>query len=389
MRVVILLMLIAAWTTESPAQSSRHFDAGIRATIPRHSPLIPQLNPPVPRIGDPFCHPHGRVYGPIYDPYLAAWGDNSWGPFGSVGWSHGLSYGPSLGAGYYRGYSYDAIGWNVYPLSPWGASPWSGPIVSMPQPATLQPLPAWMLDEAGLGQPEKLPPTARTEPSLRQPSTPEAQLRSARMQGIGDRFLKKRDFAAADKSYRSAIVSAPDRVDPYLRQALVKVARDDYRGAVTILREAVSVDPVFPARAETLDAILGPELHGLKVELKQKAADWTRVNIRDSDRLFLLGVLLFLDHDGRCHTLFDTAIKLSGEREHLMAFRQAELPAIAGAPLPELPLPPEAPLIAPEAVPENEPAPRVPLLVPAGLDPAELIPPGTSIPSEPTPVPDL
>lgn len=259
----------------------------------------------------------------------------------------------------------------------------------MPQPATLQPLPAWMLDEAGLGQPEKLPPTARTEPSLRQPSTPEAQLRSARMQGIGDRFLKKRDFAAADKSYRSAIVSAPDRVDPYLRQALVKVARDDYRGAVTILREAVSVDPVFPARAETLDAILGPELHGLKVELKQKAADWTRVNIRDSDRLFLLGVLLFLDHDGRCHTLFDTAIKLSGEREHLMAFRQAELPAIAGAPLPELPLPPEAPLIAPEAVPENEPAPRVPLLVPAGLDPAELIPPGTSIPSEPTPVPDL
>ncbi len=367
MRFLIVALLGLVWTANCPAQSSRYLQPGIKSTIPRHSPPIPQINPVIPRIGEPSCQ-SGRVYGPIYDPYLAGWSHGGWGPFGSAGYSNGLYYGPTVGFGvnygFHDGYGYSNLG---YPVSPWG------PVyTTAPQPS-VQPLPQWMLDDAGLGQPIKVRPTARRDPSLLEPSTPGAQLRSARMQGIGDRFLRDRDFTAAEKSYRSAIESAPDRPEPYVRLALVKVARDDYRGAVAALREAITVDPRFPERAESLDLILGPEQHGTKVQLKQKVADWTKVNVRDADRLFLLAVLMFLDGDNRCHTLLDTAIQLDGGREHLTAFREATVSSRPGVNVPGLLELPGEEAPPPEATPEGRPLPRAPLLVP----------------SDPTPVPEL
>ena len=57
-------------------------------------------------------------------------------------------------------------------------------------------------------------------------------------------------------------------------------------------------------------------------------ADWADANVRDSDRLFLMGVMLYCDDDSRAHEFFRGASKLAGgQGAHLHAFlKPAERP---------------------------------------------------------------
>ena len=246
-----------------------------------------------------------------------------------------------------------------------------------------------MIDEATVNPTLKSKPISQTHRSLVQPSTPEAQLRSVRMQAAGDRLFAKLDYSAAEKSYAKALQAAPDRPDSYVRLAIAKAARGDMRAAVAYLKQMADVDPTYPSRSDSLDTLFGHQ-HGLsKLQVKQRVADWTKQDIQDPDRIFLLASMLFFDGDDRFRTLLDTAVKLDGDLAHYRAFLDAapaidktaiaptpdEIDALSGvekAPEPEPvagPLP--KPGLAPLKVPAK-PAPPAPLLLPPSLPPVPM-----------------
>lgn len=273
-----------------------------------------------------------------------------YGPQPALGFGCGSNYNPGYGYGYspYGYSSYSSITWgvpgfsvgysaplfgNTYYGNGYGYGPiygygWSTPIYTAP-PISLNPLqqgapplPQWMIDEANLdnNRLDKVKPISQTHRSLIRPSTPEAQLRSVRLQDAGDRLFANLDYSAAEKSYAKSIQAAPDRPEPYVRLAVAKAARGDFRAAVSFLKQMADVDPSYPSRADSFDTLFGPQNGVSKLQLKQRVADWTKVDVRDSDRVFLLGIVLFLDGDDRFRTLLDTCVKLEGEQPYLRAF---------------------------------------------------------------------
>ncbi len=273
---------------------------------------------PAPAPGYGYGGYSGPSYGVGYhhsSPFGFGYSNYSSVYYGVPGFRVGYS-GPLYG-NYYYGGGYDYNGWGA-PID------WAPPIYVNPQPV-LPPLPQWMLDEASVDAPrgEKIKPISRTHRSLVQPSTPEAQLRSVRLQAAGDRLFINLDYLAAEKSYAKSVQAAPDRPEPYVRLAVAKAARGDFRAAVGFLKQMTDVDPSYPARVDSLDQLFGLQNGVSKLQLKQRVADWTKVDVRDSDRIFLLGIVLFLDGDDRFRTLFDTALKLEGEQLHLRAFLDA------------------------------------------------------------------
>ena len=362
---------ICAWPSLGFSQSA---GISVSGSIPHHAI-------PIPPIGNEFgdrhhCHGprpapgygYGGDYGPGYG-YGVGYGFNSapWG-YNYSGYST-LSYGvPGFSVGYSAplfGPTYYGPAWGGY--SGWNAPIYAPPPVYVTNQPTLPALPQWMIDEAQLdpNQPRKARPISQTHRSLVQPSTPEAQLRSVRMQAAGDRLFVNLDYSAAEKSYAKSIQAAPDRPDPYVRLAVAKAARGDFRNAVIFLKQMADIDPTYPARADSLDTLYGHQNGISKIQLKQRVADWAKVDIRDTDRIYLLGIVLFLDGDDRFRTVLDTVVKLDGELPHLTAFLET-VPAQGNSAI--APTPDEldalaAPPVEPAAA-TAKPAPP-PLLLPA------------------------
>lgn len=222
------------------------------------------------------------------------------------------------------------------------------------------------------------------------PSSEAARLRSVRAQHQGDLHLQALDFDAAGRDYEDALLTAQDRPEPYFRLAIVEAIRRDYSGAVQNLKLGLQLDPDWPHTAPTLDELFGDRNRLPKTEFKSHVLEWVREDIRDPDRLFLLGVLLHIDHDAdRAAQLFETAARLGGMKQHLHAFlteppvtEQAGVPIENDPDAPHEPPPPPAPAI-------DETQPTVPT-EPQAAPPATTPPlPRTSGPRLPTPNPIL
>lgn len=368
----ICVLVVCAWPSVSFSQTQRSRTDGVGH---RHSTSLglshgrdhnhqyygPQ---PAPGFGCGSYSSPGYGYG--YSPYgYSSYSSITWGvPGFSVGYSAPLFGTPYYGNGYYG---------NGYEYSPPYGYGWSAPIYVAP-PLTVnplnqgvRPLPQWMIDEANLdnNRLEKIKPISQTHRSLIQPSTPEAQLRSVRLQDAGDRLFANLDYSAAEKSYAKSVQAAPDRPEPYARLAVTKAARGDFRGAVNFLKQMAEVDVTYPNRADSLATLFGPQNGVSKLQLKQRVADWTKVDVRDSDRVFLLGIVLFLDGDERFRTLLDTCLKLEGEQPYLRAFLDST-PAVDNAKLAPTPeeidaLSPPMPVLAnPLLLPPRLPEPPAP-----------------------------
>lgn len=380
------LLCISSWPALGYSQS---VGISVSNTIPRHPLPIPPVGSviggracygPRPAIG------YGVYSGYGYEPTFGFSFSNQ-SPFG-FNYSGYYGYGgPGFGVGYsvpLYGPTYYGPAWGPY--SGWNAPIVAAPVYINPTPA-LPALPQWMIDEANVDPTLKSKPISQTHRSLVQPSTPEAQLRSVRMQAAGDRLFVQLDYSAAEKSYAKALQAAPDRPDSYVRLAITKAARGDLRAAVTYLKQMSDVDPSYLSRSDSLDTLFGHRNGIAKVQLKQRVADWTKQDIRDPDRIFLLASMLFFDRDDRYRTLLDTAVKLDGDQSHYRAFLDAalvadqdaiaptpdEIDALTGvekAPEPEpavnvLPASEPAPL----KIPAKIPTPPAPLLLPKNLPP--------------------
>ncbi|MCX7419363.1 MAG: hypothetical protein NT013_07475 [Planctomycetia bacterium] len=145
--------------------------------------------------------------------------------------------------------------------------------------------------------------------------------RSRQFQTEGDRLLHDGQFVKGYLRYLEAQREAEDRSDVYFRQAFALVAMGRYPHAVMKMKRGLQVDPTWPKSAVSLDTVYGIENVVHKTEYLQRVADWADANVRDADRLFLVGVMLYCDEDPRATEFFRSASKLSdGQGAHLHAF---------------------------------------------------------------------
>ena len=146
--------------------------------------------------------------------------------------------------------------------------------------------------------------------------------RSPPYQAEGDRWLREGENVKAYLRYLDAQGEAGDRPEVYFRQTLALVAMRRYSHAVSKLKTGLQVDPSYPRHGETLDEIFGVENSLQKVAYLQQVATWVNADVRDPDRLFLLGALLHFDEDSRASEYFNAAWKLARRGQHLQAFLQ-------------------------------------------------------------------
>lgn len=191
-------------------------------------------------------------------------------------------------------------------------------------------------------------------------STDAAKARSVRLQHEGDLHFQNLEFDAAGHDYRDAMLAAQDRPDPYFRLGFIDLTRNDFAEAAQNFKLGLQLDPTWPQTGPQFDDLIGERNLLPKTQLKQRILDWVQQDIRDPNRLFVLGVVLHFDNDGeRAAELFTTAARLGGMKQHLQAFlvppaatEQVALPVDPPAELPPPPQPPEdvAPVEAPAAV---------------------------------------
>lgn len=257
-------------------------------------------------------------------------------PFGfgysSYGYSSfgGLNFGTLTFGGpmYYPAYGNPYLGPNYswYPLAPqpqWnGVDPFNNGVLQGQQavgvaPQNVAPNPQPVQPK----QPQIINPVAR-------PANPEAKARSLRLVAQGDEWFVKQNYLQAYARYKQAATEAADFGTPRFRMGISLAAMGNFDLAVTEIKRGLNVDANWPATGELLEQIYGPQNVIAKDALLHKAADWVRQDIRDPNRVFLMGVLLhFNEEQDKARTFFETADQLASSPAHVRAFLR---PVLAG-----------------------------------------------------------
>lgn len=310
---------------------------------------------------------YGAVLGGWAAPSFGVYGFSS--PFGLGVTTYG---GYPFTSGYYSGYPYSG-GWNgIYPSPP----PVVNSLSSPTPPQFLSPLApgnpvlndAWQENVQQWEQPiDALPVISNKRPKL-PPSSPESQARSVHFQHEGDLLLKELKYPDAARKYRDAISAAADRAEPHFHLAIAFAGMRRFDEAVHELKVGLSLDPTWSESGTTLDTLLHPDNVIAKSQLKQAIAEWTLRDVRNPDRLFLLGVVLYLDNDAeKAREILETAARLSGMQDYLAVFLRSEngvAPNLSPVPaqVPD-PVTDEVTTVPPSPV-EVAPAPQEPVVQP-------------------------
>lgn len=153
------------------------------------------------------------------------------------------------------------------------------------------------------------------------PSTTVEKLKSVRLQAMGDVWLRQQKYASAYNRYQAAVAAAEDRAAAWFRLAHAAAAMERYQLAVEHFKRGQQIDPSWPQTGSSLNSIFGDKNALAKTSMIHNVAAWVRGDIRDPDRLFLLGVLLYFDEDiPNALELFESARQLTGDKPHLLAF---------------------------------------------------------------------
>lgn len=284
---------------------------------------------------------------------------------------------PGPGAGYYAplyfnpGYSYPAV---QTPTTQWPA-----PVMVAPQVPPLGVNNPALFDERGIAGPQGLDqqiirdePLEGVEPAVRV-SNVEARTRAIRFNAAGDEWFAKRNYMQAYARYKQAASTAPDLAEPRMRMAMALCAMNQPATAAREVKRALRLDPSVVIKAARLEQVFGNDPSGQTAlnDMLQRLADWVREDIRDPDRLLVMGTILFLNNDPDQGLPFlKSSATLTGSDVYLRPFvKQAQVPARAVVVTPP-PVQPRATPVQPrraqpqrapveEAVPADEFAPPI------------------------------
>jgi Flp pilus assembly protein TadD len=310
-------------------------------------------------------------------PYsYSSFGYSSFGGFGGLNYYNGpvggfIPYGPYG----YTSFGYPGFGpyYGYLPAAPTVIP--TSPVFIGPNLADNPAIQEWMpkpVPPIGNANPAAAQPLQADVPVFVKPTTPEAKRKSIRYQAQGDEWFLKQNYLQAYARYKQAYSAAADRPEPRFRMAIALAALTEFGPAVDELKRLARLDPEMPAHGERLDDLFGPDRNLAKNAVLHKVADWVKEDIRDPDRLYLMGVLLYFNEDGnKAKTLFETAGMLAGDPAHVRVFLAPaagrRVDAQRAAPKPPAPPPPdpreedEAPVPMPQAGPAPpQPAPAKP-----------------------------
>ena len=183
-------------------------------------------------------------------------------------------------------------------------------------------------------------------------SSPTSFQRSCEMDALGDEKMKLQNWTQAYINYRNATNHADDRADSHIRVAFASAALKRYPEAVHEFKRALSIDPHVGDPGESLESVLGPESRVIRATIINDIARWTREDLRNQDRLFLLGAMLHFDGDRRAREVLQAALEVTGSADHIVAL-------LASVPLKRIPAT-QVPSIQPPPVESPEAAPPTP-----------------------------
>lgn len=172
-------------------------------------------------------------------------------------------------------------------------------------------------------------------PLFIKPSNAEAKRKSLRYQSQGDEYFVKMNYLQAYARYKQACAAAPDRPEPRFRLAVTLAALGRFGPASDEIKRLVRLDPQWPAHGDRLDDLFGVEHNLSKNSMLQRTAEWVREDVRDPDRLYLMGVLLHFNEDvEKARKFFETASLLSDSPGYVRVFLDAPArPAKPAAPV--------------------------------------------------------
>ena len=229
-------------------------------------------------------------------------------------------------------------------------------------------------------QPVNVKPVEKRNVRRAKPSSLAAKRSSMKLQAVGDVYLRKQEYDKAATRYRSAVFFANDRAEAHIRLGYAQTASGQYSAAVASFKNALVLDANWPMKGESIGKVFGRENEIAFTQILGNVTRWAKADIRDSNRLFLLGVLLhFSNQTEKSSLVFTAAYRLAGHGNHLVAFltpkrgnskpaAKIEIPQPVGiAKVPALPadpkLTPPAPPIPPPLNPQAKPKQNGPTLI--------------------------
>lgn len=220
-----------------------------------------------------------------------------------------------------------------------------------------------------------VPPDPVTKPAT--PSSAAARLKSLQAQERGNARMQRQDWSLAIAEYRQALDFAPENAAASWRLGVAYLAVRNYASAAVAWKRALHLQPELAGTLPTLNEVFGIDGQLASQSVASRLTEYVRADIRDPDRLFLLGGWLSMARDPRSREILETGLRLAGRGQHFTAFLQA-----AAVPQPTVPNraepSPPAPAELPPAPLPQIPAPAIPGIPrePQNLnDGPELLPP--------------
>jgi hypothetical protein len=167
-------------------------------------------------------------------------------------------------------------------------------------------------------RPEAIAARAAREEKPAFVSNATARQRAAKFMELGDNYFAQGNYVLAYERYKSAVQSAPDLVEPYLRRGQALIAMESYDLAGDTYLHAFKMNPNWAKTNFRLDTLYGNRQHEKRDHLNTLAAAAERQPT--AELMFLVGAQLLYD----------------GQAERSLKFfeRAKELPHREGLPLP-------------------------------------------------------
>lgn len=154
----------------------------------------------------------------------------------------------------------------------------------------------------------------QTAQAIPVPSSPEVKIKSLRYQSQGDEAFRNQEYNRAFERYRLAGVTAKDNGSAWVRAGYALVALGKYSQAAEHFKRGLAADPSIAVTGPAPEELYGDHLLAWNSHLGG-ATLWVREDVRDSERVFLLGTLLYFKGDSRAPEFLERAYQLSGGRE--------------------------------------------------------------------------
>ena len=283
-------------------------------------------------------------YAGFYGPGVAGVGYTNWNsapPFSMVQIG-GLNIGYGAVGGVYgppapgAGYVWPAAAWGGNAAPAYGPVPVYGAAANAPAPAPTpfnnQVLREWMpqngaqpggpaLNGADLLAMPAQPVQPQVIEGLPRVSNLEAKRKSIRLEGFADERFVQRDWGQAYARYKQALEQAPDRIEPRMKLGWTLLASGQLGGAVGEFKRVARLNPEWPAQGGSLEEVYGPGSELVRTAILQKVAAWLQEDIRDADRLFLMGVVLHFNREpDQAAQFLQMADQIAGSPTHTQAF---------------------------------------------------------------------